>query len=61
MAQVVSRRRLTAEAQVRAQVSACEICGGQSGNGSGFAPSSSRFLCQYHSIVLTILIYHLRG
>jgi hypothetical protein len=40
MGQVVSRWPLTAEAQVRTQVSLCEICGGQSGIGTGFSPSS---------------------
>jgi hypothetical protein len=39
MAQVVSRRPLTAEAWVRAQVDPCEICGGQIGTGAGFSPS----------------------
>jgi hypothetical protein len=47
MAQVVSSRPLTAEARVRAQVKACGICGGQSGTGTGFSPSSSAFPCQY--------------
>jgi hypothetical protein len=36
MAQVVSRRPLTAEAQFRAQVNPCGICGGQSYTGTGF-------------------------
>jgi hypothetical protein len=36
MAQVVSRRPLTAEAQVRVWVSQCGICSGQSGTGTGF-------------------------
>jgi hypothetical protein len=35
MAQVVSRRPLTAEARVRARVNPCGICGGQSGTGTG--------------------------
>jgi hypothetical protein len=36
MAQVVSRRPLTAEARVRARLNPCGICGGQSGTGIGF-------------------------
>jgi hypothetical protein len=47
MAQVVRRRPLTAEARVRARVNPCGICGGQSGNGTDFSPSSSVFPCQY--------------
>jgi hypothetical protein len=43
MAQVVSRRPLTAEALVRALVNPCGICGGQSGTGTVFSPSSSFF------------------
>jgi hypothetical protein len=39
MAQAVSRRPLTVEARVRSRVSPCEICGGQSGIGTGFSPS----------------------
>jgi hypothetical protein len=51
MAQGVSRRPLTAEAQVRSQVSPCGICGGQSGTGTGPPPppSTSTFPCQLHS------------
>jgi hypothetical protein len=47
MAQVVSRRPLTAEARARARVNPCGIFGGQSGPGTGFSPSSSVFPCQY--------------
>jgi hypothetical protein len=47
MAQVVSRRPLTAEARVRSRISPCGICGGQIGSGTGFSPSSSVFPCQY--------------
>jgi hypothetical protein len=48
MAQAVSRRPLTAEARVPSWVSPCEICGGQSGIGTGFSPSNSVFPCQFN-------------
>jgi hypothetical protein len=43
MAQVISRRPLTAEARVRTRVTPCAICGGQSGTDTSFSPSSSVF------------------
>jgi hypothetical protein len=49
MAQAVSRRPLTAEARVRSRGSLCGTCGGQSGTGTGFSPSTSVFPCQFHS------------
>jgi hypothetical protein len=49
MAQVVSRRPQTAEARIRALVSPCKICGGQSGTGTGFSPSYTVSPCQYNS------------
>ena len=48
-AQAVSRRPLTAEAQVRSQVSPCGICDGQSGDGTCFSPSTSVLPCQFYS------------
>jgi hypothetical protein len=45
MAQAVSCRPLTVEAQV----SQCGTCGGQSGTGTGLSPSSSVVSCQYLS------------
>jgi hypothetical protein len=36
MAQAVSRRPPTAEAQFRSRVRPCGICGGQIGTGTGF-------------------------
>ena len=49
MAQAVSRRPLTAKARFRSRVSPCEICGGESGTGTGFSQSTSVFRCQFHS------------
>jgi hypothetical protein len=56
MAQVVSRRLLTAETRVRAFADPYGIYGGQSGTESGFYPSTSVFPCQYHSAVALQLI-----
>jgi hypothetical protein len=65
MAQVVSRRPLTAEDRVRAWVSPCGICGQsrQSGTGTGLSPTSSVFPCQYHSTVAlqTRIIWGMRN
>jgi hypothetical protein len=47
MAQAVSHWPLTAEARVLARVNPRGICGGQSGTGAGFSPTSSGFPCQY--------------
>jgi hypothetical protein len=45
----VSRRPLIAEAKVRSQASPREIYGGKIGNETDFSPSTSVFLCRYHS------------
>jgi hypothetical protein len=55
MAHAVSRRPPTAEARVRSRVSPCAICGGQSGTGTGFPPSTSVFPRQYHSTGAALL------
>jgi len=47
--QAVCRRPLTAESMVRRRTSPNGINGGHSGTGTGFAPSTSVFACQYHS------------
>jgi hypothetical protein len=51
MVQAVSCQPLTAAVRVRAQVSPCDICGGQSVTGTVFSPSSSVFICQYYFTV----------
>jgi hypothetical protein len=59
MPQAVSSRALTAQARVCTWVSLCRICGGQSGTGTEFSPSSSVFRCQFNHPWLCIFIYHL--
>jgi hypothetical protein len=51
MAQAVSCRPLTVEAQVHVQINPCGICGGQSGTGTGFSLSSLVFPIIYHSTI----------
>jgi hypothetical protein len=52
MGQAVSCWSLTMEAQVRAWVSPCGICGGQSGTGTGLSPSSLAFSSHYSTVAL---------
>jgi hypothetical protein len=63
MAEVVIRRPLTAEAQVRPRVKPCETYGVQSVTATGFSPRSSVFPCQYHSTVAlqTHIIWGMRN
>jgi hypothetical protein len=44
MSQVISGRRLTLEAGVRAQSNSCGNCAGKSGTGTDISPSTSVFL-----------------
>jgi hypothetical protein len=55
MAQAVSLRPLTAEAQTRSRVGPCGICGGQSGPGTGFHPEYFEFLLSisFHRCYIT--------
>jgi hypothetical protein len=57
MAQVVSRRPLTAETRVRTRLSACRVRGGQCGTCTGFSLSSSVLACQYYSTVVALLTH----
>ena len=63
MTQAVSRRPLTAETRVLSQLSACEICDGQSVAMTGFPPSTAVFPSQrqyinapYSSFIYVLLI-----
>ena len=49
--QAVSRRTLRAQCPVRTRIIPCGICGGQSGTGTGFPPSTPVFPCHYHSTI----------
>jgi hypothetical protein len=56
MAQAVSRRPLIAENRLRSRVSVCVICGGQSGTGTSFSPSTLVFPCQFLSTGAILLV-----
>jgi hypothetical protein len=57
IAQAVSRRPFTAEAQILSRSSLCEICSGQSGTGTGLSP---RLRFSPVSIIPPMLHTHLR-
>jgi hypothetical protein len=59
MAQAVSRRSLTAESRIRDGVNPYGLCGGQSGTGTGFSPSSSVSPVNIIPPSFSILMYHL--
>jgi hypothetical protein len=53
---VLSQMVGIAEDRAQSWASACEICGGQSGTGKDFSPSSSVFLCH---IILPMFLTHI--
>jgi hypothetical protein len=57
--QAVSCRPLTSETRVRAGVTPCEICGGQSDTGTGSSQSSSVSSPNIIPAWLFMLIYYL--
>jgi hypothetical protein len=57
MVQTVSRRRLTAGAWVRSEVSPCRICTGRKGTGTDFNLSTSILPRHYLSTVAPTLYY----
>jgi hypothetical protein len=59
MLQAVNRQSLTSAAWVRAQVSLCEIFGGQSGTRTGFSPISSVSPVNIIPPWLSTLVYYL--
>jgi hypothetical protein len=59
MAQAVSCQPLTMEARVHTWVNPCGICGGYSGTGTGFSPSSLVFPVSIVPPWLFILTYNL--
>jgi hypothetical protein len=58
MTQAVSRRPLTAETRARSQATSYEICGGQSGTGTGFTQYVGFSLSvSFHKFSILIFVY----
>ena len=49
VAQVASRRPITAQTQFRLQANRCVTCGGQSASGTAVTPTTIVFPCHYQS------------
>jgi hypothetical protein len=54
----LNHRLLTATARFRSQVSSLSNCGGKSGTGAGFFPTTSASLSNYYFTECATLIYH---
>jgi len=53
----VSRRPLRAEGRFRSKASSCEICGGQSGNGTGLSQSTQVYTVNFIPPVFSVHLH----